>query len=334
MPRLRAVRTKEEAELVPPTEAIEVIMAPEGETPVERQEPEKVTPKPEPEPIESDTDGLKAQLEQAKKAERLVQEQLAAAHAREQNLTRERDETRVESTQHQFQAEEARYTAVVNALGAATSEADAAQQAWEMADTTNDTKTKAEAQRRLARAEANIARYEEAKDTLESRRELRRTEPPARTQPTPAANPVETAIAAMPPGAQTWLRGHPEFITDARRNAKLQAAHWDALDEGHPQFSTPYFESLEQHLGLRTAARTDPEEPPAPPTRSRTVPSAPPSRDTQSTTTGKPASPNRVNLTPEEREIARLAGIDDVTYARGVLERDRRKGMGMYQERG
>ena len=63
------------------------------------------------------------------------------------------------------------------------------------------------------------------------------------------------------------------------------------------------------------------------------MPSAPPSRDVPSASTGRPQS-SRIELTPEEREVARLSGIDELTYARNKRELERRKANGMYQERG
>ncbi len=335
MPRLRAVRTKEEALNVPPTEAVEVVLSPDAPEPQDQPGPALKTqqPEPPPEPEDDPSKALQEQLERAKNAERLAQEQLAAAQERERNITRERDESLAQSSQHRDQAEEARYTAVVNALGAANSEAEAAAQAWEAADIAGDSKAKAEAQRRLARAEANVARFEDAKANYEDARETRKREPAP--QPRAPADPIEAAIQAMPQGAQGWLRSHPEFITDVRKNARLQAAHWDALDEGHAQFSPAYFESLETRVGLRQKPQTQDieESQPAPQPRRASVPSAPPSRDVPSATTGRPQS-SRVELSPQEREIARLSGIDEITYAKGKLELERRKGMGHYQERG
>lgn len=338
MPKLRAVRTKEEAQQVPATEPLEIILAPEGAEPPPEPDDKKAPPEPavkakapEPEPEADAVTALKDQLEKAQKAEQLAQEAVRAAQQQAADATRERDDIRVRSAQHQQQAEDARYTAVVNALGAAVAESEAAQQAWEAADIAGDSKAKGEAQRRLARAEANVARYEDAKEDLDTRRADAKANPP----PPPRQqqqDPVEQAIASMPQGAQQWLRSHPEFITDARKNAKLQALHWDVLDEGHSQFSTAYFQSLEEHLGLRQKANPD-QEPPAPPARRTSVPSAPPSRDVPSSTTGR-ATPSRVELTAEEREFARMSGIDEVTYAKGKLELARRKGTGMYQERG
>jgi len=57
--------------------------------------------------------------------------------------------------------------------------------------------------------------------------------------------------------------------------------------------------------------------------------SAPVSRETPSMSTGKPTS-TRVTLTPAQRQAARDAGVDEVTYARGVMELENRKKAGYY----
>jgi len=341
MPKLRAVRTKEEAELVPPTESVAIDLSPapipaekEPDIQVAPKQPEQVT---EP-PAEDSIKLLKEQLEQSKNAEKAAQDALIAAQQREQSLARERDESRAHGTTLKQEADEAKYTAVVNALGGAIAEAEAAQQAWEAADIAADSKSKAEAQRRLTRAEANVARFEDAKDNMEARREQAKREPPPRPQA--PSDPVEAALATMPTlpsNAQTWLRSHPEYLTDVPKNAKLQALHWEVVRAGHPQFSQGYFQDLEERLGLRQKAQPtqediEVEEPPAPQPRRTSVPSAPPSRDVPSGGTGQ-RSKTRVELTPEEREIARLSGVDEVTYARGKLELERRKSNGLYQER-
>lgn len=342
MPRLRAVRTKEEAEKVPQDQSVAVIL-PDENAPVELEpadpqvelssEPPKAHIAEDPPAPQSDElKTLKEQLEQARNAEIAAQN---ALRQREQAMAEERERLLSQTQQHREQAQEARYTAILNALGAAQAESEAAMQAFEQADSMGDSKLKAEAQRRLAKAEALVARHEEAKEAFEARATAPK-EPPTRASTERQQDPLEAAISSMPPGAQNWLREHSQYMTDPRKNAKLQAVHWDVLDEGHAQFSPAYFQSLEEHLGLRQKAPAQnaiEDDDPPPPPRSRNVPSAPPSRDVPSASTGRPQS-SRIELTPEEREVARLSGIDELTYARNKRELERRKANGMYQERG
>jgi len=60
--------------------------------------------------------------------------------------------------------------------------------------------------------------------------------------------------------------------------------------------------------------------------------SAPVSRDAPNLTTGRPQKRN-IELSAEQREHARIAGVDDFTYAKNLQELDRRKKLGMYPDR-
>jgi hypothetical protein len=71
------------------------------------------------------------------------------------------------------------------------------------------------------------------------------------------ADPVEQYVQGRSDRDAAWLRAHPEFICDARKNAKLQAAHSDALAEGHDPTSAGYLEHVERFVGLRGASEGD-----------------------------------------------------------------------------
>ena len=61
----------------------------------------------------------------------------------------------------------------------------------------------------------------------------------------------ERAIARLPDLSREWCRRHPEFVTDRRLNAKANAAHYDALAEGHAEHSSNYWKYVEGRLGVR-----------------------------------------------------------------------------------
>jgi hypothetical protein len=74
----------------------------------------------------------------------------------------------------------------------------------------------------------------------------------ARRQP-PKDEPgtrFEEAIASLPEGARAWCRQHPEYVTDKRKNAEAQAAHFAALSDGVREWSPEYWEFVEGRLGL------------------------------------------------------------------------------------
>jgi len=57
------------------------------------------------------------------------------------------------------------------------------------------------------------------------------------------------------------------------------------------------------------------------------------SRDAPSLSSGA-SRPSQVTLSPEQREAARIAGVDEATYARNFLRMLELKKQGHYQERG
>lgn len=193
---------------------------------------------------------------------------------------------------------------------------------------TGNFKLQAEASSKLARAAANISKHEDAKALYEADKEQR---PQRQEQPQQQQN-------GLPDSAQQWLRAHPEYMSDPRKNAKISALHWDVMDEGHTAFSPGYFESLEMHLGLRERPKKEPEieiedEPAPPPARRTVVTAAPPTRDAPSPSGGGNKANQRVTLTEEERAIARGSGISDIEYAKQKIRLADLKKNGHYQER-
>ena len=149
------------------------------------------------------------------------------------------------------------------------------------------------------------------------------------------------------PQKQRFLDKHPEARQQMDRLAKL---HRSALVAGLPDNSDEYFSYLERALSEPPATSIDegpapsiePElEIPAPkpkpqplppePERSFTV-SAPPHRESYSMDTGRPESySSKVELSKEQVEHAKLAGVSQEDYARGVLRLEREKRSGVRQ---
>jgi hypothetical protein len=187
----------------------------------------------------------------------------------------------------------------------------------------------------LRLAEAAVARQAAASDARvenELKRQL-------------GADPVAAAIESMAhlsARQRDWLKTHRDAYTDPAKNAYLGAAHWDAIRAGHAQDSDEYFALLEERLGYRQPARVAniPAPPPPSPTaaeptqRRMSIPvSAPVSREAPNLGGGN-ATPSRVELTSEQREAARIAGVSEVEYARNLLRLNQMKRDGHYQERG
>jgi hypothetical protein len=152
--------------------------------------------------------------------------------------------------------------------------------------------------------------------------------------PEPAADPVEAAIAAMPPRVQRWYRNNPELLTNAELAARVQYCHHVAAREVGQQFTDPYFDRMESLLGFRKqqpqtktaptqvnghAPVSSPAAPhnPMPMRQQQQRPgpsvSAPPTREVPSMASGRPVG-RRVPLTADEIQIAQNSGISAEEY--------------------
>jgi len=349
MPKLRPARTPEEAAAVPADKPVTIELAaePKDMKPPDAEltaEPDQTPPshspsqtgvnalkpapaaEPEPQP---DDNALAKQLADLKAAEALAQQELAAARAREQAALRQAQEREQELWRERGRSEQAEYDQVVTAISGLQAELDRAQGDLEAALAGQDHRLAADANRRMAVASSRLTQLEDGKAAWEARQEELRRQPP------PPADPVAASIdgmAHLSVRQREWLKGHRDAFTDPAKNAYLGAVHWDAIRAGHAVDSDGYFAAVEERLGYRS--------PPAPPDDSRqeqqrrSIPvSAPVSREAPSLG-GGPATPSRVTLSAEQREAARIAGVDEVTYARNLIRLNELKKQGHYQERG
>ncbi len=271
-----------------------------------------------------------AQLEKAEETRKKLEADLAVERQRSQEAMRREAAARQEGQRYRGDAEEARYVAILNALDASEAEAQSAAAAWEKAEAEGDIKAKTDANRRLIRAEQSISVHEEAKRSYEAAKKEREAAPPPVQQP---EDPFEAALVHYPNEVRTWLRSHPEYVTDPKKARKIATVHDDVIDDGHTFLSQDYFDVMEERLGLREAKPApEPQEPVRQPQARRpVVSSAPPSRDVPSAATGKPTS-SKVTLSPAEREIAAVSGITETEYAKQKLKLQRLKQDGHYQE--
>ena len=297
----------------------------------ETPEPEiEVVPAEEPEvPVAEDPSlVLQKQIADLKRSEE-IQRTRADNAARDRDVALQRaNEREVEINRFRNEAQESQYDSVVSALSAANAEAEKAQLDIENALASGDFRAQAEATRRLTKAENNISKLEDGKYEIENRvRESKnvKAEPVQKVAPN---DPVENST--LPPVAKNWLRAHPEYMNDPRKNTKLQALHWDVIDEGHEQFSPAYFESVERHLGLRESAPVPvavQQRQPDPQQRTSLV-SAPVSREAPTGSSTRTAS--QVRLTANQREAAKLSGITEAEYAKQLVKLEQMTRDGTY----
>lgn len=305
---------------------------------VEAKEPEKVE-----EPKESEeVIALKKQLEELRNSESEAQRRAKEFDKQRAEAIEAREKLEIDRNRHRLEAESNQLDAINAAISAAKSEADRAEQMLEQAIADADPKRQAEAHRLISRAETNLTRLEDGKEELEHRVSLMRAEARKAVEKTEEVkkepevkkeekqvDPIDTM--QLPERAKEWLRDHREFAEDPRKNAKLMAAHWDALDGGHKEFSTDYFIAMETTLGLRKAEVEEEEEiepvRKEPEPRRSAIVSAPVSREGSSTT--GTASKTQVRLTKEEAEFAAMAGITPAEYAKQKLKLQELKKQGV-----
>jgi hypothetical protein len=326
-----ALSKPEDIAKVPLDQPVDVLLSDDPPEPVveDIKGASPLEPKPEPAPKpEDEINPLQKQLDELKKAETVAARQIEEVRRQNADYERQLRERDQEVTKSREETSQAQYDAILNALGAAQGEIESAKRDYKAAFTEQDPDKMADANERLARASERSSRLEDGKIAFEQRQEADKARVAARQQEKPAqVDHFETSIASLPDNAKTWLREHPEYIREPRKNAKIQALHWDILDEGHKEFSQAYFDSLETRLGLRQA---DEEADPPPQSARRNTPvSAPPTRDVPSGSNGK-RDGGRITLTPQQREAAKIAGVDEVTYAKGLQEVERRKQEGTY----
>ena len=335
MPRLRQPKKAEpnkdglfEQEPVLSPEEEAAIKAKEEENKDIKEEETDTTPPKEKEkgpPAEDETTvALKQRIADLEKAEETARQQAAdAIQAREEAL-RKASANDSDLTRYQQEIFQSQLDAIESGLAAAKAEAEKAQLDIENSLSIGDGKGQADAYRRLARAESNITRLEDGKLELESKKKEFEAKPsPEENKPQPDA----LANSDLPDTAKTWLRKHSEYLTDRRKNAKIQSLHWDVLDEGHEAFSPEYFDSLEEHLGMKQP----PEEKKSSDNQGHRY-GAPPSRNVPSGD-GKPRNDGKITLTPEQKEAAKLSGITEVEYARQLKKYGEAKEAGHYGER-
>lgn len=134
----------------------------------------------------------------------------------------------------------------------------------------------------------------------------------------PPIDPVEQFASQLSQRSAEWIRRHPEYVTDPRKNQKMLAAHYAALGEGIAPDTDDYFRYVEDSL-TPARVKAEPESPmsaaSAPAARKAPPPAAPVSRSGTGKTT---------RLTRDEVEMAAMMGQTPEEYAKNkaALQRE------------
>ncbi len=344
MARPKIIRKAEEAKDIDPSLSIQVELPPEGEielNPEQKAEEDRLAAElaakkaqEKEDRGEDETMSLKQQLEDMKKTSDFYKTQAEEAGKREAEARKLADTHSSELKTTVTRADQAEYDSIVNAISAVTSEAERAEQDLKIAGEAQDWGALAKAQAMLSRANTRLVQLEDGKASLETRAE--RAKETAKNPP-PAGDPIQAHIDSIPglfPAQREWLGKHRELMTDPKKNIRLQNAHIDAEEAGHPAGSEAYFKFMEERLGYRKVeapVRNNDEEDDADTNERPPIVSAPPSRDPPSAGTGK-QTPTRITLSPDERAHAAASGISEIEYARQKLKLAELKKTGHYGE--
>jgi len=136
----------------------------------------------------------------------------------------------------------------------------------------------------------------------------------------PVANKVEALASQLTPKSAEWVRNNPDVVNDERRAARLQRAHFDALDDGIQPDSPDYFNFLENRLNInKTPVRQEAAMSEASESTSGRRASAPPAAPVSRSGTGTGGRPNVVTLSRAEQEAAKDMGMTPKEYAQNKV---------------
>jgi hypothetical protein len=166
-------------------------------------------------------------------------------------------------------------------------------------------------QLRLKEMEAADQRQAASQQQPQQRPEVEETQ----QQQAPSAEQIIEG-SGLPDNAKSWLRAHPDYITDPTKNAQLRKMHTVAeWQSGGQQYTDLYFDKMNVLLGLKQEARHVAPAPSAAPLKRQYggPVSAPPSRQSLSMTSGRPIE-RQPRLSDAELEIAQNSGISPEEY--------------------
>lgn len=269
--------------------------------------------------------GIEKKPQEEKTGEQILKEQLAAtkeankeANKRADDLRKERDEAvKIANTKNaelhavRLRGDAADADSIDAALNAAQAERLAAREALKRATTDADPDAMADANEKLSRAATDIRNLEIAKNSAVQHIERNKTSKPEEIQLSRSNDPVAAieSNANLLASEKDWLKGHPEL---APRGDELGKAY-NLATATHARGTPGYFAKMNEYFGFSAEAQRTEEDS----DESEVMTQAPVNRSAPNLQGGN-ASPSRITLTPEQREMAKSLGLTDVAYARQV----------------
>jgi hypothetical protein len=250
---------------------------------------------------EDGLENLKKQLEDERTARAN-----AERHAREASEAEVKARTEVHGSQLDL---------ITNAIASLTQASDTLESKYAEALAAQDHGAAAKVQREMATNAARLMTLEDGKQRLE-----KAPKPTIR----PPSDAVDEFASRLSPKSADWVRAHPEYVRDQKKNRMMLAAHGLAMDRGHQADSDSYFQDIERTLDIAqpdsiTEIEIDPMKDAAKPVRRAAPAAAPVTRSGN----GAGSRPNVVTLSAMEVEMAHMNFPDsknpEQDYARAKM---------------
>lgn len=236
-------------------------------------------------------DDLKEQYSELQKKNEESERRRQAAEQRAADAARDAERFKAESANKDKVVASSQLDTIKTAIESTKSAIDVAKSDIKRAIENGDIDAQTDAMDRLSESRALLSRFSEAQEDLEVNAKK------VPEQKAPPSDPVEAFVAGRPEKTQTWLRAHSEFITDPKKQAKLTAAHFNAVAEGQAAGTDDYFNHVEKFLGIKA---DDEEKKPEPIRQRKESPIAAPG---DAVSNGR-APAKTVTLTPGEARAA------------------------------
>lgn len=254
--------------------------------------------------------------------EKLKEQLKASETARLDAEAREREAAQAEASAR-GEVQKSQLDLVNGAIERATQLGDQLEAQYATSAAAGDWATAAKVQRAMSDNSAELQTLKNGKVQMEKA---------PKPQPRAAVDKVEEFASRCTPRSATWVRAHPEFVRDSKKNAQMIAAHQLAISMDYAADSDDYFRSIEETLRITPRPEAKPanghdaevvidpmEGTAATPVTARRAPAAAPV-----TRSGGAARTQNMKLTPEQVEIARASFPDSKTpledYARELIE--------------
>lgn len=194
---------------------------------------------------------LKAQFKALQESDARKDEELAATRRRELAARQDAEKAKQETAAVRTEIVDTRLDTITSGMAAASAAIEAAKREIKSFAESGEWEKQAEAYDRLADARAKYGRLDEAKADIEASKTQAAPERSEEHQRTTSVDPVDAYINGRTEPTARWLRDHKDYITDPKKNARLTAAHWDAVGNDISPDTPAYFEHVEKYIGLR-----------------------------------------------------------------------------------